>query len=91
VTSHLLPSSTEINMEILRGGQTAFAGSTTLASLKRDPALLVKYLYRDNSFPRGCFLLTGTGVVPPDSFTLDQGDEIRIAITGIGTLINTVG
>lgn len=86
-----LSSSTEILLEILRGGQTAFAGSTNLSNLKREPATLVHYLYRDNPFPNGCFLLTGTGIVPPDSFTLNHGDEIRISIDGIGTLINSVG
>jgi 2-dehydro-3-deoxy-D-arabinonate dehydratase len=59
--------------------------------MKRDPQTLVDYLYRDNLFPNGCFLLTGTGVVPPDSFTLQHADEIRISIDGIGTLINFVG
>ncbi len=86
-----LPSSTEINLEIMRRGRSEFAATTTLASIKRDPAVLVEYLYRSNSFPAGCFLLTGTGIVPPDSFTLAPGDEIRIAITGIGTLVNAVG
>jgi 2-dehydro-3-deoxy-D-arabinonate dehydratase len=86
-----LPSSTEISLEIVRGGRSEFAATTTLASMKRDPASLVEYLYRSNSFPAGCFLLTGTGIVPPDSFTLAPGDEIRIAITGIGTLVNAVG
>jgi 2-dehydro-3-deoxy-D-arabinonate dehydratase len=51
----------------------------------------VEYLFRDQSFPYGCFLLTGTGIVPPDSFTLQSNDEIRIGIDAIGTLINTVG
>lgn len=91
VTSASLAASTEIRLSILRSGQAAFSGSTTLASLKRDPATLVEYLYRDNSFPDGCFLLTGTGIVPPDSFTLKNGDEIQIAIDGIGTLVNVVG
>ncbi len=86
-----LPSSTEISLEIVRGHKSEFAATTTLASLKRDPVSLVEYLYRNNSFPNGCFLLTGTGIVPADSFTLARGDEIRIAITGIGTLVNTVG
>ena len=86
-----LPSSTEISLEIVRASRSQFAASTTLASMKREPALLVEYLYRNNSFPAGCFLLTGTGIVPPDSFTLAPDDEIRIAITGIGTLVNTVG
>ena len=86
-----LPRSTEIRLEILRGGKPAFTGRTTLNELKRDPQILVDYLYRDNSFPRGCFLLTGTGIVPPDTFTLAHGDEIRITIDGIGTLTNVVG
>ena len=87
-----LASSTEIRIEIVRGGKTEFAGSTALSELKRDPVQLVEYLYRDNSFPNGCLLLTGTGVsVPPDAFTLRQGDEIRITIPPIGTLINSVG
>jgi 2-dehydro-3-deoxy-D-arabinonate dehydratase len=91
VSSSSLSSTTEIRLEILRSGRSAFSGSTTLGNLKREPASLVHYLYRDNVFPNGCFLLTGTGIVPPDSFTLAQGDEIRIAIAGIGTLVNSVG
>lgn len=91
VSSEPLASSTAIHLEIVRAGQPAFAGSTTLIGLKRDPAALVHYLYRDNVFPNGCFLLTGTGIVPPDSFTLNRGDEIRITIDGIGTLVNFVG
>jgi 2-dehydro-3-deoxy-D-arabinonate dehydratase len=90
VSSEPLSSSTEIRLEILRGGLTAFAGSTNLSNLKRQPAMLVHYLYRDNPFPNGCFLLTGTGIVPPDSFTLNHGDEIRISIDAIGTLMNFV-
>jgi len=91
VSSSALPAATEIRLAISRGGQTAFSGATSLASLKREPTGLVEYLYRDNSFPNGCFLLTGTGIVPPDSFTLGNGDEIQIAIDGIGTLTNVVG
>ena len=91
ISSESLASSTEIRLQVLRTGQDIFSGSTTLESLKRDPATLVQYLYRDNVFPNGCFLLTGTGIVPPDSFILKQGDEIRIVIDGIGTLVNFVG
>jgi 2-dehydro-3-deoxy-D-arabinonate dehydratase len=58
--------------------------------MKRTPRDLVDYLFRDNSFPHGCLLLTGTGVVPPDDFTLAIGDEIAIVIEPIGTLVNTV-
>lgn len=91
VSSSPLPTTTAIKLDILRAGQPVFSGSTTLASLKRDPGELVEYLYRDNTFPNGCFLLTGTGIVPPDAFTLNPGDEIRISIDGIGTLVNFVG
>jgi 2-dehydro-3-deoxy-D-arabinonate dehydratase len=86
-----LPKATEIQLDIRRAGKSEFSGATTLESLKRDPAELVEYLYRNNSFPSGCFLLTGTGVVPPDAFTLQAGDEIRITIPPIGTLVNHVG
>ena len=91
VSAEPLPPSTEIRLEIERDAKTEFSGSTTLKSLKRRPASLVEYLYRNNTFPNGCFLLTGTGIVPPDSFTLHVGDEIRITITEIGTLVNQVG
>jgi 2-dehydro-3-deoxy-D-arabinonate dehydratase len=90
VSSEALPSSTPIRLEILRGGQPAFSGATTLAEMKREPATLVEYLFRDNSFPFGAFLMTGTGIVPPDAFTLAAGDVIRITIDPIGTLENTV-
>ena len=85
-----LPAETGIEIRILRGGETAFSGTTSLSELKRDPKTLVSYLYRDNSFPEGCFLMTGTGIVPPDSFTLASGDQIRITIYPIGTLTNDV-
>jgi 2-dehydro-3-deoxy-D-arabinonate dehydratase len=85
-----LSSSTRICLDILRAGQAEFSASVTLTELKRSPATLVEYLFRDHSFPYGCFLLTGTGIVPPDSFTLHKADEIRISIEGIGTLVNTV-
>jgi 2-dehydro-3-deoxy-D-arabinonate dehydratase len=91
VSPESIPTSTEIHLEVLRAGKTAFSGSTALTELKRSFAVLLEYLYRDNAFPNGCFLLTGTGIVPPDEFTLQQQDEIRITISGIGTLVNTVG
>jgi 2-dehydro-3-deoxy-D-arabinonate dehydratase len=90
VTDEALPATTEIRLEIVRGDAVAFQGSTTLAQMKRDPGELVEYLYRECAFPTGCYLLTGTGVVPPDSFTLDHGDEVRIIIEPIGTLRNVV-
>ena len=90
VTEETPPASTEIRMEIGREGETVFKGATTLAQLKRSPESLVEFLFRDNSFPQGCFLLTGTGIVPPDDFTLRTRDEIRIHIEPVGTLFNTV-
>ena len=85
-----MPPETEIALDILREGQAAFSGAIRLSEMKRDPRTLVEYLYRDQSFPFGCFLLTGTGIIPPDAFTLQSGDEIRISISGIGTLVNHV-
>jgi 2-dehydro-3-deoxy-D-arabinonate dehydratase len=85
-----LDPSTEIHLEIRRQGATAFTGRTSLAELKRSPQSLVDYLFRERSFPHGCFLLTGTGIVPDDAFTLEHGDEVRISISGIGVLVNPV-
>ncbi len=85
-----LPQSTEIELEISRNGRIEFSGSIALTELKRDPQTLVSYLLRDNAFPSGCFLMTGTGIVPPSSFTLASGDHIRITIAPIGTLENEV-
>lgn len=90
VTDSGLPPETGIRLEILRGGKPAFEGTTSLASLKRKPEELVEYLFRDQSFPFGCYLLTGTGIVPPAGFTLATHDQIRITIDGIGTLVNNV-
>jgi 2-dehydro-3-deoxy-D-arabinonate dehydratase len=85
-----LPPETQISMEILRDERVEFAASIALSEMKRDPQTLVEYLYRDQTFPHGCFLLTGTGIIPPDDFTLQSGDLIRIAIDRIGTLSNRV-
>ena len=85
-----LPTSTEIRMEIERDGQAAFADQITLASLRRTSEELVGFLFRDHAFPHGCFLMTGTGIVPPDSFALRSGDLVRITIDPIGTLENPV-
>jgi 2-dehydro-3-deoxy-D-arabinonate dehydratase len=86
----VLPPTTEIRMCIRRGGEEVFAGATTLDQLRRSPAELVEFLYREASFPAGCFLLTGTGIVPPGAFTLASGDQVEITIAPIGTLSNTV-
>ena len=91
VSDDPLSRSTEIAIEIRRDGCVAFSGATTLQEMKRTPAELAWYLYHSSSFPHGCFLFTGTGIVPPDSFTLRHGDEIQIMIPPIGTLVNIVG
>lgn len=85
-----LPRKTEIVMKIVRGGEGVFSGTTTLDQLKRTAEELIEYLFRDNVFPDGCYLLTGTGIVPPDDFTLESGDEVSITIEPIGTLANVV-
>jgi len=85
-----LGKETAIHLEIARGGKSMFVGRTQLAELKRDPKELSSFLFRENSFPQGVFLMTGTGIVPPDDFTLSSGDVIRITIDGIGMLENYV-
>jgi 2-dehydro-3-deoxy-D-arabinonate dehydratase len=85
-----LDKTTTIQLEIMRQGKTIFTGSTTLAELKREPKELAEFLFRDNTFPQGVFLMTGTGIVPGNDFTLAHGDAIRIGIEGIGTLENHV-
>lgn len=85
-----LPSLTEIRLTIHRGGVQQFVGVTSLAKIKRRFDELVEYLFRDQSFPHGVFLLTGTGIVPPDDFTLRSGDEVRIEVAPIGVLRNVV-
>jgi 2-dehydro-3-deoxy-D-arabinonate dehydratase len=79
-----------IQLEIERRGSMVFAGETRAGQIKRTFAELVEYLFRSQQFPNGVVLLTGAGVVPPDSFTLDAGDAVRITISGIGTLENPV-
>ncbi|WP_069963677.1 fumarylacetoacetate hydrolase family protein [Lacunisphaera limnophila] len=90
VTDAPLPPTTTIAIEIRRDGAAAFSGSTQISQIKRAFPELAEFLFRDNSFPRGAYLMTGTGIVPPDAFTLRAGDEIRITIEPIGTLVNTV-
>jgi 2-dehydro-3-deoxy-D-arabinonate dehydratase len=79
---------TAIAIEIERDGSAVFSGTTTVAQIKRRFEELVEYLFRDNAFPHGVFLMTGTGIVPDDDFTLMPGDTISITIDGVGTLVN---
>jgi 2-dehydro-3-deoxy-D-arabinonate dehydratase len=79
-----------IQLEIHRAGKAVFAGETRAGQIKRPFTELVDYLFRSQAFPHGAVLLTGAGIVPPDSFTLEAGDSVRITISGIGTLENPV-
>lgn len=85
-----LPRETSIDLEILRNGKVVFNGATALNQMKRNFEELAGYLYRDNTFPQGAYLLTGTGIIPPGEFTLLSGDTIRISVAGLGTLENPV-
>lgn len=81
---------TAIQLNIERAGETVFSQTTHLSQMKRELPELVKYLTFDCTFPFGCFLMTGTGIVPPDDFSLIKGDTVHISIDNIGTLSNTV-
>ena len=80
----------EIQLTIRRDGTQLFQGSTATSQLHRSLSHLMDYLLRDNEFPAGVFLMTGTGIVPPSEFTLQHGDEVTIRIEGIGSLVNPV-
>jgi 2-dehydro-3-deoxy-D-arabinonate dehydratase len=83
-------SSLDIALTIRRAGSVAFNAVTSTSRMKRTPQELAGFLFRETSFPDGALLMTGTGIVPPDSFTLRSGDEIEIDISGVATLINAV-
>ena len=80
----------KIKIEIRRGGKSVFAGETSVGQIKRGFEELAGFLFRSQVFPHGAVLLTGTGVVPPDTFTLHEEDLIEIEISGIGLLKNIV-
>jgi 2-dehydro-3-deoxy-D-arabinonate dehydratase len=79
-----------ITLQIYRGGKIIFEGQTTVNRIKRSFEELVSYLYRSQTFPHGAVLLTGTGIVPGNDFTLQPEDRVRIEVNGIGVLENTV-
>jgi 2-dehydro-3-deoxy-D-arabinonate dehydratase len=83
-------AATSVILTIFRGGKTAFRGETKLDQMVREFEELIGWLYRDNEFTNGACLMTGTGIVPDDDFTLENGDDVSIEITGIGTLVNPV-
>ena len=80
----------DIHVQIRRGGQVMFEGVVNTSKIVRNYVDLVEYLGRDNAFPDGVLLMTGTGIVPGDDFTLEEGDSVRITIAEIGTLENPV-
>jgi 2-dehydro-3-deoxy-D-arabinonate dehydratase len=84
------PHTLAIHLTITRNGKTAFSGETSTAKMKRKVEELVAWLFRENDYPQGVFLLTGTGLIPPDDFTLQIGDTVAIEIEHIGTLQNSV-
>ena len=79
-----------VRINIQRNGGSVFSGETSVSKIKRAFEELAGYLFRSQKFPHGAILLTGTGVIPPDSFTLHPGDQIEIEISGIGVLSNPV-
>jgi 2-dehydro-3-deoxy-D-arabinonate dehydratase len=87
---HIDAQRLEVHLTILRGGNLVFQGETSTAKMHRRLTELTSYLARDNDFPYGVILLTGTGIVPGDYFTLQNGDEVLIEIEGIGLLRNPV-
>src|SRR5438105_8441844 len=85
-----LSADTVIHLEIMRTQEKVFSGEISISRMKRKHTELAEFLFRETSFPHGVFLMTVTGIVPPDHFTLEVDDEIKISIDGIGVLINIV-
>jgi 2-dehydro-3-deoxy-D-arabinonate dehydratase len=79
-----------IQLDIYRSNTRVFEGNVAFSQMKRTAEELVSFVYRECSFPHGALIMTGTGIVPGNDFTLQKGDEVRITIDPIGTLINTV-
>ncbi len=84
------PMKLDIRLIIRRGGREVFEGFVSTSQMRRRPEELVEYLGRNSTFPKGAVLLTGTGIVPPDDFSLQPGDFVEVSIPGIGTLRNPV-
>lgn len=84
------PDQIGIQLRVIRNGETVFNESTSTSQMARSFEHLIGYLGRDNDFPTGVFLLTGTGIVPDSDFTLHADDEVQIEVDGIGVLSNTV-
>jgi 2-dehydro-3-deoxy-D-arabinonate dehydratase len=80
----------DIHLRIERAGRAVFTGQTSVGQIKRRFPELIEFLFRSQQFPHGALLLTGTGIVPPETFSLEEGDLVRIEISGIGVLTNVV-
>jgi 2-dehydro-3-deoxy-D-arabinonate dehydratase len=91
IPEHPIPADTTIRMNIQRNDTEVYSDETTISRMKRSFTELAGYLYRECDFPDGSFLMTGTCLVPPNDFTLREGDVISISIDDIGNIINTVG
>jgi 2-dehydro-3-deoxy-D-arabinonate dehydratase len=90
LTEQPLDKDTKIYLEINRNNSKVFEGNIGINQMKRELEELISFVFRECSFPNGCLIMTGTGIVPGNDFTLESGDEIKISIDGIGTLINVV-
>jgi len=90
VTEQALDSNTNIVLKISRNNTIVFSDAIAISQMKRTPQELVGFVFKECSFPAGCLIMTGTGIVPGSDFTLKSGDEISISIDGIGTLLNIV-
>lgn len=90
LTDEALPPSTTIQLTIYRNNAVVFTDSIAISQMKRSVQELVSFVYRECSFPNGCLVMTGTGIVPGNDFTLQSGDSVEISIPLIGTLTNTV-
>jgi len=90
ITPEPISPETEISLQIRRNQRLMFEGRVAISQMKRKHDELTEFLFRECSFPHGCYLMTGTCLVPPNDFTLQSGDEINIHIDHIGLLQNTV-
>ncbi len=90
VPSSPIDPGTLIRMDVISNNESIFSGEVSISRMKRKHTDLVNYLFKETSFKYGVYLMTGTGIIPPENFTLTVGDEIRISIDEIGTLVNKV-
>jgi 2-dehydro-3-deoxy-D-arabinonate dehydratase len=91
VSSTPISKDTVIKMIIKRDGVKAYEDATKVSQIKRSFTELTSYLFSECDFPNGCYLMTGTCLVPTPDFTLQEGDVVEISIDGIGTMINIIG